>query len=78
MYSQTFCPFYCQWYYTCFIYQNPLHFYLGLEGKPNAILPEPATAAEISGGSTDDINSQIVHQRNLLKQVKEEKAEKVK
>ena len=55
-----------------------MHFYLGLEGKPNAKLPEPATAAEISGGSTDDINSQIVHQRNLLKQVKEEKAEKVK
>ena len=54
-----------------------MHFYLGLEGKPNAKLPEPATAAEINGGSTDGINSQIV-QGNLLKQVKEEKAEKVK
>ena len=60
-----------------FFYQNLLHFYLGLEGKPNAKLPEPATA-EISGGSTDGINSQIVHQRNLLKPVKEEIAEKVK
>ena len=55
-----------------------MHFYLGLEGKPNTKIPEPATAAEINVGSTDDINSQIVHQGNLLKQVKEEKAEKVK
>ena len=55
-----------------------MHFYLGLKGKPNAKLPEPATAADINVGSTDGINSQIVHQGNLLKQVKEEKAEKVK
>ena len=55
-----------------------MYFYLGLEGKPNTKLPEPATAAEINGGSTDGRNSQIVHQGNLLTQVKEEKAEKVK
>ena len=55
-----------------------MHFYLGLEWKPNVKLPEPATAAEINGGSTNDTNSQIVHQGNLLTQVKEEKAEKVK
>ena len=58
-----------------------MYFYLGLDWKSDAKLPETTTAAsspEINGGNIDDINNQIVQQGNLVTQVKAEKAGKVK